>query len=761
MKTEIDYSAVPGTSHLVDLDHTEDAVETEKGIVLIPTPSDDPNDPLNWSRSRKWLSMFCVVVYIFGGSVPGCCIYSILTNIAADPDIDITVDQLNDGTGYSFLFLGIGNLIMMPLAQQYGKRPVYLVSLLATVMFNLWQPYVHSNGQWIASKILNGVFFAPVESLPEITVGDLFFEHERATYMGVYSVALFGSNYMAPMLAGFVNDGLGWKWVIWMACIFGGACWVFLALFMEETNYTRKLRVRRDETGSIVAAITSRGEKRLDEKNPDTLMVVTSNEIGNQAALIDEQVEYPPIKTFWQKLSVTSGMRPENHLWDEIKAIFLMAQFPGVLYAGFLYGAALFWYSVLNGTEALILGDEPYNFSSAMCGLAYLSPVIFCLVIYPYCGWSTDWVKIHFAKKHNGVSQAEDRFWVLPVYMILGPAALILWGVGAAKGVHWFGVVFGLGLMAGLCTIGCVSAVTYILDSYEHMSAPAITVAILIRNTMNFAMDYGITPFVTNVGVQNCFIASAFICLFCIGTFFVMIFTGYYWRNKTKERYWKIVETYRAKVVDRTLERLGNHMHGGIWNAVEVIYQGVGENGRSRERDRRLSCSVCVLEGLFPVDLGKLLALVESNVGDTGDQLGQEGMLGSRLEHRSRESESSVEPLIPVLLVHVAKNANENSTKHHPWTVPVFDWNLGLHIDICRSSMAIGSLTFFFTEAICSLECALAISLEGFGPDVATWIRTSRNKIAAIATKIVYLYADAYDLADPRKEDTFRDTMKE
>ncbi|KAG7927533.1 hypothetical protein KL925_001891 [Ogataea polymorpha] len=543
MHTEIDFSAVPGTSHLVDLDHSEQAVaETKEGIVLIPTPSDDPNDPLNWSRNRKWLNMFCIIVYVFGGCIPACCIYSILTDISAEPEINITTSQLNAGTGYWFLFLGIGGLFMMPLAQQYGKRPTYILTLLATVMFNLWQPYITTNGQWIASKILAGFFYAPVESLPEVTVGDLFFEHERATYMGVYSAALFGSNYMAPMLAGFVRDGLGWKWVIWLSCIFGGVCVVFIAIFMEETNYTRKLRVRRDSDGNIVSTITSHGEKK-----PSDLVNVTSAE-ANQANLIeDDSIDYPPVKTFWQRLSITSGAKKENHLYDYFKAIILMFQFPSVLYAGFLYGAALFWYSVLNGTEALVLGAEPYNFSSAMCGLAYLSAVIFCLIIYPYAGWSTDWIKIKIAKRHNGLSQAEDRFWVLPVYMILGPAALILWGVGAAHGIHWFGVVVGLGLMAGLCTIGCVCAVTYVLDCYEHMIGPAIVAAILIRNTMNFAMDYGITPFITNVGIQNCFIASAFICLFCVGTFIVMIFTGYYWRNRTKERYWRIVQQYREK----------------------------------------------------------------------------------------------------------------------------------------------------------------------------------------------------------------------
>ena len=45
---------VPGTIHLVDLEGTMD-VRHEEGddIVLVPQPTDDPEDPLNWSKWRK------------------------------------------------------------------------------------------------------------------------------------------------------------------------------------------------------------------------------------------------------------------------------------------------------------------------------------------------------------------------------------------------------------------------------------------------------------------------------------------------------------------------------------------------------------------------------------------------------------------------------------------------------------------------------------------------------------------------------------
>lgn len=60
-----------------------------------------------------------------------------------------------------------------PLALQYGKRPVYLFSILATMGTQIWAPYTRTNGQWIANKIVQGFVGAPIESLCEISVTDM------------------------------------------------------------------------------------------------------------------------------------------------------------------------------------------------------------------------------------------------------------------------------------------------------------------------------------------------------------------------------------------------------------------------------------------------------------------------------------------------------------------------------------------------------------------------------------------------------------
>ena len=60
----IDESQVPGTVQLVDL---EESIATRhvKGhhdIILVPTPSADPDDPLNLSPGRKRLALLCIML---------------------------------------------------------------------------------------------------------------------------------------------------------------------------------------------------------------------------------------------------------------------------------------------------------------------------------------------------------------------------------------------------------------------------------------------------------------------------------------------------------------------------------------------------------------------------------------------------------------------------------------------------------------------------------------------------------------------------
>lgn len=87
--------------------------------------------------------------------------------------------------------------------------------------------------------------------------------------------------------------------------------------------------------------------------------------------------------------------------------------------------------------------------------------------------------------------QPEYRLWLFSILILLVPGGLILWGVGAAHNVQWFGVIFAMGVIGFTNTVGVQLSVSYCIDSYRELSGEAIVTVIIIRNTMSFAIGYG------------------------------------------------------------------------------------------------------------------------------------------------------------------------------------------------------------------------------------------------------------------------------
>jgi serine/threonine kinase 16 len=143
--------------------------------------------------------------------------------------------------------------------------------------------------------------------------------------------------------------------------------------------------------------------------------------------------------------------------------------------------------------------------------------------------------------------EAEQRLWPFLACLILVPGSLLLWGVGAAHEVHWFGLLVAMCLLALANTCGITLSVNYLVDSYRELSGDAMASVILVRNTMSFAMGYGITPWLEDLGYQNCFVSAAFIGMAISAVFLVMIKWGKTFRARSRDKYWRIVMENQAR----------------------------------------------------------------------------------------------------------------------------------------------------------------------------------------------------------------------
>ena len=109
-----------------------------------------------------------------------------------------------------------------------------------------------------------------------------------------------------------------------------------------------------------------------------------------------------------------------------------------------------------------------------------------------YSGRFGDWLVLKLARRNGGVMEPEHRLWLFSLSILLVPGGLILWGVGAAHNIHWFGLVFAMGVIAITNNLGAVVSISYCIDSYRELGGEAIVTVIFVRNTMSFAIGYGL-----------------------------------------------------------------------------------------------------------------------------------------------------------------------------------------------------------------------------------------------------------------------------
>lgn len=206
-------------------------------IILEPQPDESPNDPLNWKIWRRDLALLSLGFYcmVGGGITP---ILAAGFNEVAD-DFDVTIPQVALTTGLYMMGLGLGSAILSPTAILYGKRPVYLCAAIGFIATSVWCAESPSFGSLVVARIFQGLAVSSVECLPSATVAEIYFLHEKAYRLGIYTLLLLGGKNLVPLVSAAIMQSLHWRWVFRIVAIIVAFGFCLLFVFVPETFWDR------------------------------------------------------------------------------------------------------------------------------------------------------------------------------------------------------------------------------------------------------------------------------------------------------------------------------------------------------------------------------------------------------------------------------------------------------------------------------------------------------------------------------------------
>ncbi|KAJ4387921.1 hypothetical protein N0V93_008524 [Gnomoniopsis smithogilvyi] len=470
-------------------------------IILLPQPSDSPNDPLNWPQVRKEvilliLSLNAAVVGAFGPMLgPG------FVQIAQQLDVSIAI--LSESTAWAVLAIGLSLFIISPLAKIYGRRPMFLFSSVVMLGTSIWGAMATDYPSLLGARVLAGVGMAPYETLVQCVMGDIYFVHERATRIAFWNLLLMAGINGGTVVAGYIIEAEGYRWTFGACAVIFGVLTVAVFFLVPETGY------RRDILTPIVT-IDDYGNKGLHMRPKYQINLQGEDYQGRYIEISAMERK----KTFGESLHIFNGRLSSGSFWKVFLRSIVMMCYPAVIWAFLTYGTEITWVIIFSVVNSSFFSAPPYNFTVAQVGLISMSPFILTSIGFCIAGPLNDYIVVYLTRKNRGIYEPEFRLPLMVVAIILGIIGFFGFGLTIYFQTHWTGPVlcFGTAYLSLVFSSTCVFG--YILDSYRKHNAEAF-VAINSRNLLGFGVTYLVTPWLEKDGPLKVFIILGFVFVSC------------------------------------------------------------------------------------------------------------------------------------------------------------------------------------------------------------------------------------------------------
>jgi MFS family permease len=213
--------------------------KSPKGDVLIPQPTDDPEDPLNWSRVKKAATLLVI------GWTAAMSDYSAATGgsalLAQAETWHISPNEVNHATAGMTFMLGVGGIFSVWLSAWIGRLPVLFWTALLAAATAAWSAAAQTFESYMASRILNGMFVVAGAAGGLMWIKDVWFFHQHARKINVWSTAIILSPFLGPQFMAAILSVSSWRTGMWLNFGIITMGLILVVSLGDETFYPRHL----------------------------------------------------------------------------------------------------------------------------------------------------------------------------------------------------------------------------------------------------------------------------------------------------------------------------------------------------------------------------------------------------------------------------------------------------------------------------------------------------------------------------------------
>lgn len=437
----------------------------DEDIELVTFVKNDPENPLNWSLRSRIIYTIILSLLVIQAAYGSSSLAGGLPLIEQKFGVSPVVSALT----VSLMVLGfsVGPLLWAPLSEQFGRRPVYILSFGLYVIFNIPVAVAPNIGTVLVCRFLQGCFSASALTIVGASICDI---HDQSRGL---AIAFFSfCPYSGPVFGGIVNGFISvvserYDLMSWVNMAFAGVMWIAIS-FVPET---------------YAPVILKKRAKALRAQTGNSKIMTEQEAAPMSFSELLNNVFYRPIKFVFEE-----------------PVLVLVCLFIALIYS--LLYAFFFAYPYIF--------DQLYGYKLNMVGLMYIPILIGAFLAL----FTTPVLEKHYNKLiRTRKPEPEDRLVGGMIGAPFPAIALFILGATSYKHIIWVGpassgIAFGYGMVLLYYSLN-----NYILDTYHKYAASALGTKVFIRSAGGAAFPLFITQMYERLGLQWASWLLAFISL--------------------------------------------------------------------------------------------------------------------------------------------------------------------------------------------------------------------------------------------------------